>query len=89
VVALAPLASADPDGLERVALNLGFLDLGRDAPYNLLPDYTVPFLGETPLSTVLAGALGALGVAALVVLVMRMLRRSDQDLQMESETRNY
>jgi cobalt/nickel transport system permease protein len=89
VVALAPLASADPDGLERVALNLGFLDLGRDAPYNLLPDYTVPFLGETPLSTVLAGALGALGVAALVVLVMRMLRRSDRDLQMESETRNY
>jgi cobalt/nickel transport system permease protein len=89
VVALAPLASADPDGLERVAHNLGFLDLSREAPYNLLPDYTVPFLGETPLSTVLAGALGALGVAALVVLVMRMLRRSDADLQMESETRNY
>jgi cobalt/nickel transport system permease protein len=89
VVALAPMASADPDGLERVAHNLGFLDLSREAPYNLLPDYTVPFLGETPLSTVLAGALGALGVAALVVLIMRMLRRSDRDLQMESETRNY
>jgi cobalt/nickel transport system permease protein len=89
VVALAPLASADPDGLERVAHNLGFLDLGREAPYNLLPDYTVPFLGETALSTILAGAVGALGVAALVVLVMRMLRRSDRDLQMESETRNF
>jgi cobalt/nickel transport system permease protein len=89
VVALAPLASADPDGLERVAHNLGFLDLSREAPYNLLPDYTVPFLGETPLSTILAGALGAMGVAALVVLLMRMLRRSDPDLQMESETRNF
>jgi cobalt/nickel transport system permease protein len=89
VVALAPLASADPDGLERVAHNLGFLDLSREAPYNLLPDYTVPFLGETPLSTILAGALGALGVAALVVLVMRMIRRPDPDLQMESETRNF
>jgi cobalt/nickel transport system permease protein len=71
VVALAPLASADPDGLERVAHNLGFLDLAGKRPTTFLPDYTVPFLGETALSTILAGALGALGVAALVVLVMR------------------
>lgn len=89
VVALAPLASADPDGLERVAHNLGFLELGKEAPYNLLPDYTLPFLGETPLSTILAGALGVVGVAALVVLLMRAIRRSDRAYQTETKTRTY
>jgi cobalt/nickel transport system permease protein len=88
VVALAPLASADPDGFERVAHNLGFLHLGQEAPYNLLPDYRLPLLGETPLSTILAGALGALGVAALVVLLMRTLRRSNPEYQAERETRS-
>ncbi|MEJ7652036.1 MAG: energy-coupling factor ABC transporter permease [Chloroflexia bacterium] len=47
VVLVAPLASASPDGLERVATNLGFIDRGRTR-HTQLPDYTVPFLGETP-----------------------------------------
>lgn len=89
VVALAPLASADPDGFERVAHNLGFLHLGQEAPYNLLPDYSLPFLGETSLSTILAGGLGVLAVATLVVLLMRTIRRSNAELQTETETRNY
>jgi cobalt/nickel transport system permease protein len=76
VVLLSPLASADPDGFERVAMNIGFLERSVEAPYNILPDYTLPFLGETALSTILAGALGALGVAALVVLVTKSIRRS-------------
>lgn len=89
VVGLAPLASADPDGFERVAHDIGFLHLGQDAPYNLLPDYTLPFLGETPLSTILAGVLGVLGVAALVLLLVRLLRRTDPAYQAETENRNY
>jgi cobalt/nickel transport system permease protein len=52
VVLLSPLASADPDGLERVAEDLGFLSKGASAPYEILPDYTVPFLGNTPLIVV-------------------------------------
>lgn len=73
VVILSPLASADPDGLERVAEDIGFLDRGMDAPYAVIPDYTVPFLGETPLSTIVAGVVGAIIVAVLAVLVARAL----------------
>ena len=45
-VLISPLASGNPDGLERVAENLGFLGSGADAPYEILPDYTIPFLGR-------------------------------------------
>jgi len=73
VVVLSPLASADPDGLERVAEDMGFIDLGQSAPYEIIPDYTVPFLGETPLSTIVAGLIGVLVVAVVIVLVARAL----------------
>jgi hypothetical protein len=33
VVLLSPLASGDPDGLERVAIDMGFIDAGQAAPY--------------------------------------------------------
>ncbi len=72
---LAPLASAFPDGLERVAEDLGFIHAGQGAPYQLFPDYTIPFLGETPLSTILAGAIGALAAGVIVVLAVRLLRK--------------
>jgi cobalt/nickel transport system permease protein len=75
VVLFSPLASANPDGLERVAEDLGFIGLGANAPYAILPDYTIPFLGETSLSTIVAGAIGALVVAAVAVGVGRLLRR--------------
>jgi cobalt/nickel transport system permease protein len=75
VVLLAPLASADPDGLERVATDMGFIERGAAVPYEILPDYTIPLLGETALSTILAGAIGALVVAGLTVVVVRLLRR--------------
>lgn len=75
VVLLAPLASANPDGLERVAIDMGFIERGADAPYQILPDYTIPLLGETAFSTILAGVIGALAVAALIIIVVRLLRR--------------
>jgi cobalt/nickel transport system permease protein len=77
VVLLAPFASADPDGLERVAEDLGFLASGADAPYNLIPDYTVPFLGETTLSTILAGFIGAAVVGMSIILAVRLISRTN------------
>ncbi len=74
-VLLSPLASADPDGLERVAEDFGFLEAGLDAPYQILPDYTIPFLGETALSTIVAGVVGALVVLGLMVVVGGMLKK--------------
>jgi cobalt/nickel transport system permease protein len=74
-VLLSPLASADPDGLERVAEDMGFLRLGQSAPYQILPDYTIPFLGETALSTIVAGAVGALVLMGLMIVIGQMLRK--------------
>ena len=75
VVLLSPFASADPDGLERVAHNLGFIGTAQSAPYQVIPDYTIPFLGATPVSTVVAGAIGALVVLAVAFLAGRSLRK--------------
>ena len=74
VVLISPFASADPDGLERVAEDLGFLETGQSAPFSIIPDYTIPFLGETSFSTVLAGLVGIVVVAAIVVLIGRGMK---------------
>jgi cobalt/nickel transport system permease protein len=75
VVLLSPLASASPDGLERVAIDMGFIDAGQSAPYEIIPDYTVPFLGETPISTILAGVIGALIVLGIMIVTGRSLQK--------------
>lgn len=74
VVLLSPLASADPDGLERVAQDLGFLAKGASAPYQILPDYSLPFLGNTPFSTIFAGLVGLIIVGAVIVLIGQGMR---------------
>ena len=75
VVLFAPFASGSPDGLEWVAEQSGFIETALDAPYQLLPDYTIPGLGETGLSTILAGVIGALIVAGITFGLGRLLRR--------------
>jgi cobalt/nickel transport system permease protein len=76
-VLLSPLASANPDGLERVAEDLGFLESGLDSPYQILPDYTIPFLGETALSTIVAGIVGALVMLGMMVIIGSLLRKRE------------
>lgn len=66
VTLFAPLASEYPDGLERVAEDLGFGEAALDAPYAIIPDYVFPGLSEeSPAATILAGIVGALIVAVL------------------------
>lgn len=74
VIAAAAWASADPDGLERVAEDLGFIDAGQEPGFQLLPDYTIPGL-EGAGSTVLAGLVGVVVVLGLVLLLGRLLAR--------------
>ena len=76
VVLIAPMASADPDGLERVAEDLGFVERAQDAPYGILPDYTVPGLEDPTVATIAAGLLGVLVVVAVVAAVARAARRA-------------
>ena len=75
VVLLSPFASANPDGLERVAEDLGFLNTAQSAPFEVLPDYTVPFLGETSLSTIVAGVVGVIVLLVLVFIAGRSLQK--------------
>ena len=69
------LASSRPDGLERVAEDLGFIETAQSAPYEVLPDYTVPGLGDGPLSTIVAGAIGVVVVAGISIGAGALLRR--------------
>ena len=77
VIIVAPLASSDPDGLERVAIDAGFAEQGRSAPFELLPGYSVPFLGDGAVSLMVAGLVGvALIFGAMWVLGRLLARRT-------------
>jgi cobalt/nickel transport system permease protein len=79
VVLLSPFASANPDGLERVATDLGFINAGQSAPFQLISDYTIPLLGQTPLSTILAGVAGLLVVLGLAYVAGRALQKKSHE----------
>jgi cobalt/nickel transport protein len=76
-------ASSDPDGLEKVAEDKGFLDTARDSALVDSPvaDYAVEGVDNERLSTGLAGIIGvtitfAFGVG-LFVLVRRAGKKDD------------
>jgi len=75
VVLAAAFASPDPDGLERVAAEHGFLGRAEAALFHLIPDYAMPGIGDPLLARVAAGTLGLLVVFAVVAGLGRLLRR--------------
>jgi cobalt/nickel transport system permease protein len=78
VATLASLfASTDPDGLEAVAEQLGFLNAGVGAPFELFPDYTIPGL-DGGASTIVAGVLGIIVVIGLLFALGRLARSRAQ-----------
>lgn len=74
VLLISPFASSFPDGLEWVAQQQGFINAAKAAPVELLPDYTLPVLGDTAVSTITAGFIGALLVGLLVFGFAKMLK---------------
>jgi len=64
VIFLSPLASTDPDGLNRVAMNLGFIPSAQ-ARVGPLAGYTIPFLVNASASKIAAGVIGAIGAGYL------------------------
>lgn len=74
VVVAAFLASGDPDGLERVAEDIGFIGAGQDSPFTIIADYVFPGV-DGPMATILAGLIGIAVVFALVWLTGRALAR--------------
>lgn len=74
VIVLSPLASTDPDGLNRVAMDLGFIHTAQSGS-GPLAGYTVPFLANTSVAKIVAGAIGVLVILALAFLAGRSLQK--------------
>ena len=67
VTLFSPLASSEPDGLERVAEDKAFVDKGKDAPYEVIADYAFPWVDNEDAATILGGVVGVVVVAAFVL----------------------
>lgn len=76
-LAIAPFASKLPDGLERVAQNLGFAGKAEEQSSSQAPaaDYNIPGVKHSGASTALAGLAGTLLVFGLGFGLERLLRR--------------
>ena len=74
VAGAAFFASNDPDGLERVADDTGFLGAGQGSPFSVIADYVFPGL-DGPAATIAAGLIGVAIVFGVVWLVGRLLAR--------------
>ncbi|MFZ5646892.1 MAG: PDGLE domain-containing protein [Bacillota bacterium] len=76
-VLLSPLASSSPDGLERVATDLGFIEKGEGGSVikSPLSDYTIPGVGNEAVSTALAGLTGTLLTFAAMYALARVLKK--------------
>ena len=75
VIVLAPLASSDPDGLERVAEDTGFIGQAQNVVGGLFGDYGIPGIDDPTVSTILSGLLGVAILLVVVFLVGRVLAR--------------
>lgn len=77
VVILSPLASTDPDGLNRVAMNLGFIDSARSGN-GPLAGYSISLFENASLSRIVAGTIGVLVVLVAAFLAGRTLQKKSQ-----------
>lgn len=80
-VFLSPFASSFPDGLEKTAEDLNFLDKGegKEVITAPIPDYAVPGINNEALATAGAGFLGTIIVFGAVYGLGKIVqRRKDQ-----------
>jgi cobalt/nickel transport system permease protein len=87
VIFIAPLASSWPDGLERVAENLGFAGKASQTAIlkSPLPDYQTPGVSSVDISTIMAGLLGVLVVFALSYILARILTPSPKAIRPQAQ----
>ena len=73
VTLFSPLAAPSPDGLERIAEDIGFLMLSQDPAFEIFSNYALPFIGGEALATILAIMVGTLIVFGLAWIIARTL----------------
>ena len=76
---LSPLASSEPDGLEKFAGDHGFAARGDRPLFSILQGYLFPGIDNAPASVVLAGAVGVILITALVLIIGRALRSKREE----------
>lgn len=86
ITLVSPFASDHPDGLEQVAEDKEFLEHAEDPSYEIIPDYAVPGVENDRVATVLAGVIGVLIVAGLMLGVGALLRSRTQDVSSDGGT---
>lgn len=75
VIVFAPLASSDPDGLERVAEDHGFIGNAQNVISGLFSGYELSGISDPAVSTILSGLLGV-GIVLLAMFALgRVLAR--------------
>lgn len=80
---VSPLASSEPDGLERVAKDKGFIDAAEDHALNDSPvaDYAVKGIDDPRWSTAVSGIIGVavtFGVGLGIFALLRTVRSRDE-----------
>ncbi|MDD1764189.1 MAG: PDGLE domain-containing protein [Methanobacteriaceae archaeon] len=77
---IAPfLASSEPDGLEATLEQAGTVESDDTNSYESpMPDYSLPILGDSPSSLILASVIGILVVFGLTYSVMLILKKQKE-----------
>jgi cobalt/nickel transport system permease protein len=74
VAAFSPLASGAPDGLNRVAADLGFDTRALNPVYEVFSGYSLPFVNNPNVSKIVAVGLGTLIVFGIAFVAARLQR---------------
>jgi cobalt/nickel transport protein len=74
-------ASSNPDGLEKVAEDIGFIETAEDHTYaeGALADYGVKGIENPRLSTGLAGVIGVFATGVVSTGIFMLVRRKSGD----------
>jgi cobalt/nickel transport protein len=74
-------ASSNPDGLEKVAEDIGFIETAEDHTYaeGALADYGVKGVENPRLSTGLAGVIGVVATGVISTGIFMLVRRKSGD----------
>ena len=76
LAAISFIASSSPDGLERIAEDIGFIEKGELVLFKSpIPDYTFPNIKNEKFATSLAGIAGVLIMFGLTYVIATAIKK--------------